>query len=142
MLEHIASRFQTLAPAADFWSLRLVQERLCVRQGVLQPWICDHSTGALVFVVKGRGYAYAATCDLSRRGLAEMVLLMPGQTILQIHESIDHPLELDRILGDERNYTGTSFVPPRDVRPLPLWITTAQCGLRPGLPRRAGQLRF
>jgi predicted Zn-dependent protease len=30
--------------------------------------------------------------------------------MLQIHESIGHPLELDRILGDERNYAGTSFV--------------------------------
>ena len=38
------------------------------------------------------------------------VLLAPDQTILQIHESIGHPLELDRILGDERNYAGTSFV--------------------------------
>src|SRR6266536_2600804 len=38
------------------------------------------------------------------------VLLMPDQMILQIHESIGHPLELDRILGDERNYAGTSFV--------------------------------
>ncbi len=32
------------------------------------------------------------------------------QMVLQIHESIGHPLELDRILGDERNYAGTSFV--------------------------------
>ncbi|MDX2051696.1 MAG: TldD/PmbA family protein [Polyangiaceae bacterium] len=38
------------------------------------------------------------------------VVLMPDQMILQIHESIGHPLELDRILGDERNYAGTSFV--------------------------------
>jgi predicted Zn-dependent protease len=38
------------------------------------------------------------------------VLLMPDQMILQIHESIGHPLELDRILGDERNFAGTSFV--------------------------------
>ena len=37
-------------------------------------------------------------------------LLAPDQMILQIHESIGHPLELDRILGDERNYAGTSFV--------------------------------
>src|SRR3982751_1878089 len=37
-------------------------------------------------------------------------LLMPDQVILQIHESIGHPLELDRILGDERNFAGTSFV--------------------------------
>ncbi|WP_374353516.1 TldD/PmbA family protein [Chitinimonas sp.] len=39
-------------------------------------------------------------------------LLMPSQMMLQIHESIGHPLELDRILGDERNYAGTSFVTP------------------------------
>lgn len=40
------------------------------------------------------------------------LLLAPDQMILQIHESIGHPLELDRILGDERNYAGTSFVTP------------------------------
>ena len=40
------------------------------------------------------------------------LLLMPDQMMLQIHESIGHPLELDRILGDERNYAGTSFVRP------------------------------
>lgn len=38
------------------------------------------------------------------------LLLDPDQMTLQIHESIGHPLELDRILGDERNYAGTSFV--------------------------------
>ncbi len=40
------------------------------------------------------------------------IVLAPDQMILQIHESIGHPLELDRILGDERNYAGTSFVTP------------------------------
>jgi predicted Zn-dependent protease len=40
------------------------------------------------------------------------LVLMPDQMMLQIHESIGHPLELDRILGDERNYAGTSFVTP------------------------------
>ncbi|MDJ0974537.1 MAG: TldD/PmbA family protein [Planctomycetota bacterium] len=38
------------------------------------------------------------------------LILAPDQMILQIHESIGHPIELDRILGDERNYAGTSFV--------------------------------
>jgi len=38
------------------------------------------------------------------------LLIDPDQMMLQIHESIGHPLELDRILGDERNYAGTSFV--------------------------------
>ncbi len=40
------------------------------------------------------------------------LILTPSQMVLQIHESIGHPLELDRILGDERNYAGTSFVTP------------------------------
>ena len=40
------------------------------------------------------------------------LLLAPDQMILQVHESIGHPLELDRILGDERNYAGRSFVTP------------------------------
>jgi predicted Zn-dependent protease len=38
------------------------------------------------------------------------LVLSPDQMMLQIHESIGHPLELDRILGDERNYAGSSFV--------------------------------
>lgn len=42
------------------------------------------------------------------------LLLMPDQMILQLHESIGHPLELDRILGDERNFAGTSFVEAGD----------------------------
>ncbi len=42
------------------------------------------------------------------------LVLDPGQMLLQIHESIGHPLEIDRILGDERNYAGGSFVKPTD----------------------------
>jgi predicted Zn-dependent protease len=48
----------------------------------------------------------APNCPCAKMDL----LLMPDQMMLQIHESIGHPLELDRILGDERNYAGTSFV--------------------------------
>ncbi len=48
----------------------------------------------------------APDCPSGRMSL----LLAPSQMMLQIHESIGHPLELDRILGDERNYAGTSFV--------------------------------
>lgn len=42
------------------------------------------------------------------------LLLAPDQMTLQVHESIGHPLEYDRILGDERNYAGWSFVKPED----------------------------
>ena len=43
--------------------------------------------------------------------------------LLQIHESVGHPLELDRILGDERNYAGGSFVKLRRFWPAGLWLT-------------------
>ncbi|MES2934187.1 MAG: TldD/PmbA family protein [Pseudomonadota bacterium] len=52
----------------------------------------------------------APNCPSGRMDL----VLMPDQMMLQIHESIGHPLELDRILGDERNYAGWSFVKPAD----------------------------
>jgi predicted Zn-dependent protease len=42
------------------------------------------------------------------------LVLAPDQMLLQIHESVGHPLELDRILGDERNYAGGSFVKLKD----------------------------
>ena len=35
--------------------------------------------------------------------------LEPGHLWLTIHESVGHPLELDRVLGYEANYAGTSF---------------------------------
>ncbi|MBT3251588.1 MAG: TldD/PmbA family protein [Candidatus Marinimicrobia bacterium] len=38
------------------------------------------------------------------------LVLSPDQMLLQIHESVGHALEIDRILGDERNYAGWSFV--------------------------------
>jgi predicted Zn-dependent protease len=34
--------------------------------------------------------------------------------MLQIHESVGHAIEVDRILGDERNYAGWSFVKLED----------------------------
>ncbi|MFN5388006.1 MAG: TldD/PmbA family protein [Pseudanabaena sp.] len=42
------------------------------------------------------------------------LVLAPDQMLLQIHESIGHPLEIDRILGDERNYAGGSFIKLED----------------------------
>ncbi|MEM7555810.1 MAG: TldD/PmbA family protein [Cyanobacteria bacterium P01_A01_bin.84] len=42
------------------------------------------------------------------------LVLAPDQMMLQIHESVGHPIEIDRILGDERNYAGGSFVTKSD----------------------------
>lgn len=38
------------------------------------------------------------------------VILDSSQLGLQIHESIGHPIELDRVLGSEANYAGMSFL--------------------------------
>src|SRR5688572_4125364 len=40
------------------------------------------------------------------------IILMPNQLCLQIHESIGHAVELDRILGTEIIYAGGSFLTP------------------------------
>ena len=38
------------------------------------------------------------------------LILAGDQLGLQIHESIGHPIELDRVLGQEANFAGTSFL--------------------------------
>jgi TldD protein len=43
------------------------------------------------------------------------LVLHPTHLWLTIHESIGHPTELDRILGDEANFAGTSFVRTKDI---------------------------
>jgi TldD protein len=43
------------------------------------------------------------------------LVLAPSNLWLTIHESIGHPLELDRILGYEANFAGTSFVRVADL---------------------------
>jgi len=48
----------------------------------------------------------APQCPEGRRDL----VLDSSQLGLQIHESIGHPIELDRVLGYEANFAGTSFL--------------------------------
>ncbi len=43
------------------------------------------------------------------------LILDGSQLALQIHESIGHPIELDRVLGTEMSYAGTSFIQPEMV---------------------------
>ena len=47
----------------------------------------------------------APACPSGRYDL----ILLPRQLVLQIHESVGHATELDRVLGYEANYAGTSF---------------------------------
>jgi TldD protein len=50
----------------------------------------------------------AAPVEPGRRDL----ILSPENLWLTIHESVGHPTELDRALGDEANFAGTSFATP------------------------------
>ena len=46
------------------------------------------------------------------------VILDGSQLGLQIHESVGHPIELDRVLGMEANFAGTSFLTLDKLRTL------------------------
>ena len=70
------------------------------------------------------------------------VILMPDQMMLQIHESIGHPLELDRILGDERNFAGTSFVTLDMFGTYRYGSELLNVTLRPHAPRAVRELRL
>ena len=43
------------------------------------------------------------------------VVIDAEQVELQVHESVGHPTELDRVLGSEASYAGTSFLHEGDV---------------------------
>lgn len=43
------------------------------------------------------------------------VVIDAEQMQLQVHESVGHPTELDRVYGTEAAYAGTSFLQPRDL---------------------------
>jgi len=62
----------------------------------------------------GREAVALLTAPRAPTGRADLVI-GPAQMALQIHESCGHALELDRILGDEANFAGTSFVGPDDI---------------------------
>lgn len=80
----------------------------------------------------------AAECPTESTDL----ILMPDQLYLQVHESIGHPLELDRILGDERNYAGWSFVSPEDFGTLRYGSDSLNVSFDPTLPGEMASYAF
>ena len=61
------------------------------------------------------------------------LILESSQLALQIHESIGHPIELDRVLGSEANYAGMSFLTLDQLRKLRYGsgIVNVVCDARP-----------
>ena len=92
----------------------------------------DFQSRDAVMQPAGRGYEYVLAQDIvgnARKWGEEAaekltarsvepgrydLVLHPSHLFLTIHESIAHPTELDRAMGHEANYAGTSFLaPPR-----------------------------
>ncbi|MGV8949409.1 MAG: TldD/PmbA family protein [Candidatus Paracaedibacter sp.] len=74
-------------------------------------------------------------------GLLDLIL-MPDQLYLQVHESIGHPLELDRILGDERNYAGWSFIKLEDFGHLAYGSELLNVTFDPTVPNELASYHF
>jgi TldD protein len=53
----------------------------------------------------------APTCEPGRT----TIVLSPEQAVMQVHESVGHPTELDRVYGTEAAYAGTSFLSADDL---------------------------
>ena len=67
-------------------------------------------------------------------------ILLPGQGHLQVHETIGHALELDRILGYELSYAGGSHVRPEMIGSLQYGSAKLTCvaGVTPNSPGTFG----
>lgn len=94
----------------------------------------DFQSRSNVVAPMGRGWEYVLDADLVGNALRwgeeanqkltatpvdvgrYDLVLHPSNLWLTIHESIGHPTELDRAMGYEANYAGTSFVAPPDQR--------------------------
>ncbi|MBT8130225.1 MAG: TldD/PmbA family protein [Gammaproteobacteria bacterium] len=111
---HIEQRFHYIKPALSAVANQGSQTQYRsggghngARQGGLEQLaLLDFPAAATRLAEEAVALLSADECP---QGVIDLVLA-PSQMVLQIHESIGHPLELDRILGDERNYAGTSFV--------------------------------
>lgn len=68
------------------------------------------------------------------------VILLPGQGFLQVHETIGHALELDRILGYELSFAGGSHVKPEMIGNLRYGSEKLNCtaGVTPNSPGTFG----
>ena len=81
------------------------------------------------------------TAPTAPSGFAD-VIIGSQQVSLQIHESSGHALELDRILGDEANYAGTSFITPADIGAMRYGSPAVTITSDPTIPGTRGSFAF
>ena len=81
------------------------------------------------------------TAPVAPPGVHDLVI-GAQQVSLQIHESAGHALELDRILGDERNFAGRSFIGVGDVGSLRYGSPAVSITSDPTVPGTRGSFAF
>ena len=86
--------------------------------------LCGDGTGTRGYECLADWAQFGAHAETLKEELAQLltaeklapgrrdVILLPGQGFLQVHETIGHALELDRILGYELSFAGGSHVRP------------------------------
>ena len=70
------------------------------------------------------------------------VVIDAEQMALQVHESVGHPTELDRVYGTEAAYAGTSFLKPGDLGSLRYGSEHMNITADPTTPRGLGTFGF
>ncbi len=149
-LAYLSSSGADLRQHFDMVSLELAATAAQGAQSQTRTWMLAGQMGSEAFDVErcraeGRRIAdearellHAPNCPT---GVMDLIL-MPDQMMLQIHESIGHPLELDRILGDERNYAGWSFVQPHDFGRLQYGSELMNVSFDPGVPHEMASYAY
>jgi len=106
----VQSSMNITAVSADNADFQTRQSNEIAPRGLGYEYMTDAD-----FVGNGTRWAEEAVQKLSAKpvdvGRYDLVL-HPSHLWLTIHESVAHPTELDRALGFEANYAGTSFVAP------------------------------
>jgi len=120
---------------ANSYGARLLQSRTRV-EPAFEATAIDRASGRYatresLIPARGAGFEYALACGLkedaaragaqARQKLAAKpvtpgvmdVVLDPTNLWLTIHETVGHSTELDRVLGWEANFAGTSFLKPQ-----------------------------
>ena len=107
VIDASSGRFETVAttapPVARGWEYLLGP---CPSEGGARPWDWEAELARLPDLVSEK--IVAPSVDPGRYTL----VIDPTNLWLTIHESIGHATELDRALGYEANYAGTSFATP------------------------------
>jgi len=70
------------------------------------------------------------------------LVLDADQVALQVHESVGHPTELDRVYGTEASYAGTSFLKPDDLGSLRYGSEQMNITADPTTPGGLGSFAF